>query len=232
EKLAYEKELLGMFISGHPLQPLARLIERYATHAVEGLAGVENRGMARVAGLVTAVQEGVSKKSGKRYAMVTLEDLTGSVQVLVMNDNYEKFRPLFIPNQALLVLAEVNTGEDRPKLFPQEILPLEDAPRKLTRQVHFRLRAQDLGRDRLEAARALAEAHPGRVPLFLAIRMPRGETVFLEPNDRYYVSPSRGLEEAVNAAFGPGTFHAVPDRSLPERTPRRWERRAEGASGE
>ena len=81
--------------------------------------------------MVAAVQNGFSKKSGKPYSLVTLEDLEGSVQLLCMNENYDKFRPLLEANKALLVTGEVNTGEDKPKMFPQEIMPLEDAPAQI-----------------------------------------------------------------------------------------------------
>jgi len=177
------------------------------------------------------VQQGVSKKSGKPYAMVTIEDLTGNVQLLAMNESYDKFRELFVLNAPLLVTGEVSTGEDKPKMFPQEILRLDDAPRKFTKQVHFRLRAASLDRAKLEEARGLAESHAGTVPLFLAIKLPGGETAFLESNDRYYVTPSMPLEQAVDAAFGPGTYFAKADTSLPERTPRKWERRSGGGGG-
>ncbi|HAB16339.1 MAG TPA: DNA polymerase III subunit alpha, partial [Verrucomicrobiales bacterium] len=158
QKLAGEKELLGMYLSGHPLQPYESLLQRYSLNTIAELSALENRSMVRVGGMVTAMQEGVSKKSGKKYALVTLEDLTGNVQLLLMNENYDRFRGLLGPTAAVLVTAEVNTGEDKPKLFPQEILRLEDAPRKFTKQVHLRLRATDLTRPRLEAARVLIEA--------------------------------------------------------------------------
>ena len=56
------------------------------------------------------MQHGVSKRSGKPYSMVTLEDLEGSVQLLCMNENYEKYRELLVPNKAILVVGEVNAG--------------------------------------------------------------------------------------------------------------------------
>ncbi|MEN9677802.1 MAG: polymerase subunit alpha [Verrucomicrobiota bacterium] len=231
EKLAAEKELLGMYVSGHPLQPFEMLLSRYALHTIADLATLENRSMARIGGLVTAVQEGVSKKSGKKYAMVTVEDLTGSAQLLLMNENYDKYRSLLTVTAALLVTAEVSTGEDRPKLFPQEILPLTDAPRKFTRQVHLRLRAAELDRARLEGVRTLVEAHRGSVPLFLSIRMPTGAVVFLEANEHFSVAPSMELEDAANAAFGPASYYAKADTALPERAPRKWERRNGNGGG-
>ncbi|MBX3734217.1 MAG: DNA polymerase III subunit alpha [Verrucomicrobiae bacterium] len=224
DRLAAEKELLGIYISGHPLQPFETLLSRYALHAIAELRTLENRSMARIGGLVSAVQEGLSRKSGRKYAMVTVEDLTGSVQLLLMNENYDRYRALVPVNAPVLVTAEVNTGEDRPKLFPQEVLPLADAPKRLTRQVHLRLRATGLDRARLESVRALVEAHRGSVPLFLSIRMDHGPVAFLESHERFSVAPTLEFEAAVNAALGPATFFAKPDVSLPERTPRRWER--------
>ncbi len=232
EKLAYEKEMLGIFVSGHPLDPHAKLLERFVVHTVESLPGLPNRGVARIGGLVTALSEGVSKKNGKKYAMATIEDLTGSVQILAMNENYDKFRELLAPNTAVLVVGEVATGEDKPKIFPQEIMKLEDAPRKFTRQAHVWLKTIDSTRPAFENLRTLAEAHAGRVPLFLALRYSGGEVAYLETNERYSVNPGPLFETAVESAFGSGSLQLIVDRSLPERAPRKWEKRSGGGGDE
>jgi DNA polymerase-3 subunit alpha len=183
--------------------------------------------MTRIGGLISAVQQGFSKKTNKAYAMLTLEDLTGSVQVLCMNENHEKFRDLFVPNKAVLVIGEVNTSEDKPKIFPQEIMPLEDAPRKFTKQVHFRLHTAHLKPEDLESARRLAEAHRGKCPLFLCLIQPGGEIIFVETHELFSVAPSRELQQAADEAFGEETYYAKVDTSLPERAQRRWERKSE-----
>src|SRR4030095_10996619 len=144
ELLAHEKELLGFYVTGHPLTPYAAILEKYALTNTAKLAELPNRSLTRIGGLIAAAQHGFSKKSGKPYSMITLEDLQGSVQVLVMNENYDKFRSLLEVNKAIMVIGEVNTGEDRPKVFPQEIFPLEEAPKKFTKQVHFRLHTAHL----------------------------------------------------------------------------------------
>src|SRR5664280_185728 len=92
ELLAYEKELLGFYVSGHPLTPFSPILEKYALANTAGLGQLANRSMTRIGGLIAAVQNGISKKSGKPYALVTLEDLQGSVQVLCINENYDKYR--------------------------------------------------------------------------------------------------------------------------------------------
>ena len=231
EKLANEKELLGMYVSGHPLSPYLKMLERYALGNIETLASLPNRSQTRIGGLVAAVQQGVSKKSGKPYAMVLLEDLTGSVQLLTMNESYEKYRELFVVGQALLVTGEVATGEDKPKIFPSEILKLEEAPKRFTKQVYLRFPAATTDRSKLEQLRTLTELHAGRVPVYLQVTLPGGEQAFIEPSDRYNVTPSMELEAAVTALFGADSFHARGERNLPDKPQRKWEKRTPSGGG-
>jgi len=232
ELLAHEKELLGFYVTGHPLTPFAPILEKYALTNTAKLAELPNRSMTRIGGLIAAVQNGVSKKSGKPYSMVTLEDLEGSVQVLCMNENYEKYRELLKPNQAVLVVGEVNTGDERPKIFPQEIMPLEDAPKKFTKQVHLRLHTAHLKPEQLDAVRELVAAYPGKCPLLLCFMRPGGEIVFMDTNERFSVTPSLKLQQDADARFGEETYYAKVDTSPPERTPRRWERKNGNNGGE
>ena len=231
ELLAHEKELLGFYVTGHPLTPFAPILEKYALTNTAKLAELPNRSLTRIGGLIAAVQNGVSKKSGKPYSMVTLEDLEGSVQILCMNENYVRYRELLTPNKAILVIGEVNTGDDRPKIFPQEIMPLEDAPRRFTRQVHLRLHTAHLKPEQLESVRELVAAHPGKCPLLLCFMRPGGEVIFVDTNERFSVTPSQKLQQEADARFGEETYYARVDTSLPERSPRRWERKAESGNG-
>ncbi|MGH7976575.1 MAG: DNA polymerase III subunit alpha [Limisphaerales bacterium] len=231
ELLAHEKELLGFYVTGHPLTPFAPILEKYALANTVKLSELPNRSLTRIGGLIAAVQNGVSKKSGKPYSMVTLEDLEGSVQILCMNENYEKFRPLLQVNKAILVIGEVNTGDERPKIFPQEILPLEDAPKKFTKQVHLRLHTAHLQPEQLNSVTELVAAHPGKCPLFLCFMKPAGEVVFIETNERFAVTPSLKLQHEADARFGEETYYAKVDTSLPERQSR-WPRKTEFNSEE
>ena len=230
--LAAEKELLGFYVTGHPLTPYAPILEKYALAKTSSLAQLPNRTMTRIGGMVAAVQPGISKKSNKPYALVTLEDLDGTVQVLCMNENYEKFRDLLIPGKAILVVGELNNGEDKPKIFPQEIMDLEDAPRRYTRQVHLRLNAAHLTNALLESIRTLVTAHSGKCPLFLCVRRSSGEIIFIETHERFSVTPSQRLQEAANALLGEDTYYVKVDTTPPERGPRKWERRGEANESE
>jgi len=229
ELLAHEKELLGFYVTGHPLTPLAPLLQKYSLHTTATLLDVPNRGMTRIGGMIAAVSHGVSKKSGKPYSMVTLEDLDGSVQLLVMNE-HEKFRPLLEVNKAILVIGEVSTGEDKPKIFPQDIMPLAEAPKKYTKQIHFRVQMAHVQPDDLSKAQELTAAHAGKCPLILCFQRPEGGSIFVETNSRFGVTPSLELEHAVNRLFGDKAYYAIVDKTLPEKARRAWEKK-NGSNG-
>ncbi|MDB6028742.1 MAG: subunit alpha of polymerase [Verrucomicrobiales bacterium] len=227
ELLAHEKDLLGFYVSGHPLTPLAPLLNKFSLHKTSDLATLPNRTMTRIGGMVAAVQQGISKKSNKPYAMVTIEDLQGSVQVLCMNENYDKFRELFVTNKAVLVTGEVNT-EEKPKIFPVEMMALEDAPKKYTKQVHLRLNTAHLTPQTLQNIRDLTSGFPGRCPLFLCIKRAGGEIIFIESHEKYFVAPTHQLQQAIDQQFGEETYYARVDSTLPEREKRRWETKSNG----
>jgi hypothetical protein len=84
----------------------------------------------------------------------------------------------------------------------------------------------------LEFVREIATAHPGKCPLFLCFVRPTGEVIFVETHERFYVLPSRELQQAADEVFGEDTYYVKVDTSLPERTSRRWPRRPELAEAE
>jgi DNA polymerase-3 subunit alpha len=211
------------------MTPFAPLLEKFCLHNSVTAKTLAPRTLTRLGGLISAVQQGVSKKNGKPYAMVTLEDLEGSVQILCMNENYDKNRELFVDGKAVLVIGEVNTGDDKPKIFPQEIMPLEEAPQRFTKQVHLRLHTAHLKPQHLQSVQTLVAMHPGKCPLYLCFVRPTGEVIFLETHDRFFVTPCADLQRQADDLFGEETYYAKVDTALPERVQRRWERRAEPA---
>ena len=112
-------------------------------------------------------------------------------------------------------------------------MPLEDAPKKYTRQVHLRLNAVHLNDDKLREIFDLAAKFPGKCPLFLCIRQPGGQIVYIESYGNYSVAPSRELHKAADDLLGEETYYARVDTTLPEKPKRAWERKSEsGAAGE
>ena len=231
--LAAEKELLGFYVSGHPLDPYRELLGQYCLHDSETVKALESRKVTRIGGLIATVQRGISRRTNKPYAIATVEDLKGSFQVLCMNENYDKYQELLLSNKTVLVIGEANNSEDTPKIFPQEIIPLDDAPAMFTQQVQFRFNGSELGPEKMEELHGLATSHPGRCPLFLCIRQQDSRLVFIDTSKKHFVRPSVQLRDEVNEMLGPDSYYAKVDMTLPEPTKRQWQRKENnGGNGE
>jgi DNA polymerase-3 subunit alpha len=191
ELLAHEKELLGFYVTGHPLTPFAPILEKYAVHTPANWRPCQSRHDAhrRPGG---RVQKGISKKSGKPYAMVTLEDLEGTVQILCLNENYDKFINLLAP-KALLVTGEVNTRRGQAQDFPAGNHPLEDAPQKYTKQVHLRLQMAHLTAGRFGGRARTRRGASRQMPVILCLKWPGGETIFIENATKNTASSRRWI---------------------------------------
>ncbi len=223
ERLSAEKELLGFYVTGHPLDPYRSILETYSLTDTVRLASVPSRTITRLGGILGAVQLGFSKKSGKPYAILTLEDLQGSAQLLCMNEAYDKYRELFVAGNRVFVVGEVGASDDRPKIFPMEILPLEQVPARWTLQVHLRFRITQHAASQVAAARDVVREHSGTCPLYLCFQRPDGGVAFVEANDRYRVRPSLEFHQKIDALLGTGAYYAKANLELPERAKRRWE---------
>jgi len=232
ELLAHEKELLGFYVTGHPLTPFVPILEKYALTTTTSAVSMPDQTMVRVGGLIGSVKTGISKKTGKPYAVLTLGDLEGSVEVLCTNESYDKFRDMYVVNKAVLVVGSVDRRDEKPKIFPQEIMPLTDTPKKFTKQVHLRLQTAHLQPEDLTKVQELAAAHAGKCPLFLCFMRPEGATVFVGTHEKFAVTPSLELEHAANKIFGEETYYAKVDASLPEKARRSWEKKNGSGSEE
>lgn len=214
--LAYEKELLGFYISGHPLSAYNRLIERYALNKIGELANMPDRTAIRIGGIITAVKSGVSKKTQKPYAMITLEDLTGAVTALATNDIYEKSKDILQENKIVFIAGELSSGEDNLKIFPREIVPLENAPAQFTKEIHIRINLAHLNSEKLQALENILKSYPGKCPVILCLTDYSNTSVFLETHEAFSVTPSEELENAIISLFGGESCYPKIDRELPE----------------
>ena len=228
--LAFEKELLGFYLSGHPLAQYAKLLERYELHSTEKLRELDDRSPTRLGGIVVDVVQRLSSKTNKPWAAITVEDLHGTVEVLCFNEAFDQARPHFETGKAIYVMGNVDKREEKPKIFGREIIPLDDVMRRYTKQMHLRVHVARTKPEQIEKVRDIVSRHTGRVPLFLCFIMPAGELVFADTNEGFKVMPSDEMVKEIEAVLGKDTVYLKPDTSVPkqENGRERWQKRAAG----
>jgi len=130
ERLAMEKEVVGMYITGHPLAQFEEELRRRTTSAIGALSELPNHSEVVVGGIVAGLKQHITKK-GDRMAFVTLEDATGSVEVTVFPSVYERCRALLHADGIVLVEGRVSVQEEQPKVLADNVRTVEkeaDAP--------------------------------------------------------------------------------------------------------
>ncbi len=228
--LAFEKELLGFYLSGHPLAQHAKLLERYELHSTAKLRELEDRAPTRLGGIVVDVVQRLSSKTNKPWAAITVEDLCGTVEVLCFNEAFDQARPHFETGKAIYVMGNVDKREEKPKIFGREIIPLDEVMRRFTKQVHLRLHVSRIKPEQLERIREVVSRHSGHVPLFICFIMPGGELVFADTHDAFKVLPSEEMAKELENVLGKDTVYFKPDTSVPKQDNgrERWQRRSGG----
>jgi DNA polymerase-3 subunit alpha len=183
ERLAKEKEVVGFFISGHPLERFREEAQLFGTRTTATLgAWSEHRVCTAV--VVTTVKRRISKKTGAEYARLTLEDFHGTAEAIVFPETWGRLSEVIVPDAALLLTGGYSTrdrGEDRAPFIVEDAQPLEGLRDSGAMGVALEWRAGGgPDRDAARALKALCAAHPGPAPLFVEWNDGNGVTAHLK----------------------------------------------------
>jgi DNA polymerase-3 subunit alpha len=213
ERLAHEKEVLGFYVTGHPLGALAAALRRYADVTPGETAGKTGREV-RAGGLLAGLRETRTKR-GDTMAFASLEDLDGRFDLVIFAEPYARLRALLRRAAAaeggvlpLLVLGTLEEGEP-PKILVRDATELEAAEEKLASTLRLRVAAADLTRDRLLGLRRVLDSHPGDCAVLLHLLIPgESETVMTLPDGRG-VRPHPELQRDIDGLFGRSVVELV-----------------------
>jgi DNA polymerase-3 subunit alpha len=164
EMLEKEKEVLGLYLSGHPLEPYRVELEGFVTAPLdpERLRAISPGAQVILGGMITRLKTRISQKDNRTFAFADLEDFTGKVEVVFWSEVFEEVRHLVETDSMALIRGELRWDEERAthKLTASKVLPLGEAREKLSRSVHVRLRTAGLQSGQLEQIRWCANPFP------------------------------------------------------------------------
>ncbi len=127
EKLSGEKEMIGFYITGHPLDQYADKVSELNSHSTDQLEGLEKGVEVKICGILTGVAKRRTKE-GKPWASMSLEDRNGALEAMVFSSNYDRLVPLIEEDKGVLVRAMILPEDNAPpKLSIQDITPLDNA---------------------------------------------------------------------------------------------------------
>ncbi|MEE8361532.1 MAG: DNA polymerase III subunit alpha, partial [Gemmatimonadales bacterium] len=211
ERLTREKEVLGFFISGHPLAKFRREVELFGTRTTATLGEWSEHPVA-IAAVITGVKRQISKKTGKEYARLVLEDFHGTAEAIVFPATWAKLNQAVVPDAAMLLTGGYSTrdrGEERVPFVVESVRPLDEFRPAGDVAVSLRWRKLEApDPEAIRAAAALCAAHPGPAPVYIEWSDGNGEAMRLRSR-RMRVAAEDELVTALQGILGVESVHYV-----------------------
>ncbi|MFY9725451.1 MAG: DNA polymerase III subunit alpha [Bryobacteraceae bacterium] len=201
DKLAGEKELLGFWVTGHPLDRYQEKIAELATHDTGNLEGLGKNAEVALCGVLRGIAR-KRNKEGKPWVALTIEDQQGSVDGMVFASSYERLAPQVVEDQAVLVRGLILPEENAPpKVSVQDIVPLEVARVDMPSVISIRVwLGRNGGTDKAAALDQLFKRKPGETQVRLRLEAPSDFSVLLDVPAK--VRPDKEFRAALEAICG------------------------------
>jgi len=206
EKLSFEKELLGFYVSGHPLDAYADLLAAKNYRSIASLGELDDRAQFKIAGAIVEVEKKFTKKEGKPFAVVWLEDLMDMLEVVVWNEVYVKVSDILVPGRVVELKATLDRRDEMLRATAGEIKPLvaarsngatEGSENTSQSAIRLRFSSATTG-DELRQIRKILVSSPGRHPVQLLFDRGDGNSLRLDAGTEFRVDLTPDLAEKLS----------------------------------
>ncbi len=177
QMLAYEKAVLGFYITSNPLSHHAETINIYSTHNTSQLAEEKGERDVVIGGMITRIRYNLTKtgkNAGEKMAAFVLEDLQGQVEVVLFPRVLKKFAELTKEDAVVFVEGKLDFRREQPNILASELIPLEEIKGRVATKVKISLDACDVSEKKVAEIRTICRHHHGQSPLYIAIRTNKG----------------------------------------------------------
>jgi DNA polymerase-3 subunit alpha len=200
EKLSREKEVLGFYVSGHPLLKYEKEINAFATVHLGDVEGLKN-GSVKAGGIITSIKKKIDKK-GNTMAFLTIEDFTGKAECVVFSSLYKKKIEILEEEKMILVEGKGEVSGDIMKIVAEEILPMDTVSGKFAKKIFFLLNADEITDITLEKLRRLLEHYRGNCNCYFNVVGSAFENQQVFISRKYSVNPTTEFIESVQEILG------------------------------
>jgi DNA polymerase III subunit alpha len=201
EKLAFEKESLGFYISGHPLHKYKEVLETFTT-PIEALDSTLDGKEVLIGGIVGAIKQ-IRTRKGEIMAYVELEDLTGMLEVILFPELYKNNLMHVVTDSELIIKGRIDAREDSLNMIASDMILLKDARESLSQQLKVHVYLPGMENEKISRLKSILEQYKGDCNLTFVLKNPEQFTVDLNPAPAFRVRPTRDFVFALEQLLGP-----------------------------
>ena len=218
ERLTYEKETVGFFLTGHPLEGVMDDLRRVVDTDIAGIEKLYDGQIVRIGGLLAAYKEHKSKK-GERMAFTVFEDMSANIEVIVFPSTFAECAHLLTGDRPLVVLGTVQQSERGAKIIAQEITGLAETLAQSVERAVITLQTASTSRAHMTELKELLYQHHGATPVLLTMYFGKRGEVDIQVLKDMTIRPSTELFRQITSLCGPRSL--VVHMRKPELQPRR-----------
>ena len=197
--LAFEKELLGFYISGHPLAHYARQLKRYSSSPINDLTRFKDEDSVKLVCLITKIKHTITRKKQEKMAILMIEDLDGLIEVLVFPAIYQKVAKYILNNNVVLLRGRLNLKENTPKIIADDLYPIDEVHRLVTSvKINLGVSKENV----FESLKGLLSSYPGSIPVYLHLDTPNKSRVQVLVGQELFVDPQEKLIRDIEDLLG------------------------------
>jgi DNA polymerase-3 subunit alpha len=213
--MAGEKEVLGFYLSSHPLAEYAAALAAYTSHNTGDLAKLPHRTETVIGGMLAAIKHSQTKKprtdgGNTKYAMFDLEDMQGLMRCILWPEEYSQHGTKVQPDAILLARGVVDRrpGSEETNFVVNELISLEEAASRFTRGVMIRIQEERHTADDVTRLREILRGYPGSCDVQFQVTLADGSRIYLK-TDQLRIALGAEMRERVEALLGPGALRLL-----------------------
>ncbi len=230
QRLLFEKEILGFYITGHPLKGYEDILKKFAT--TDSLCLEENKGgeLIRIGGIVRGVKV-IKNKRDELMAFVTLEDMKGSAEITVFSNIYGELKDNLTVDSEIMVQGEIQKDEKGVKILAETIVPLEKAEETWAETLHINLDLTVIQRETLKKLRYILGRNSGASPVFLNIDCPGHVRIVISLPEHLKTKIGSSLTVDINDLLGYNSVTTVCGQAVSSSKSRNYNNSGKNTNG-
>ncbi len=214
--LAFEKEALGFYITGHPLTKFDDLLDKFTNANTISLKEKNDGEIVRIGGIIINIKT-IKTKKGDLMAFVTLEDQHRTVEIIIFSSVYAAVHELLVEDNTVIIQGRVKRDENSVKILADTIVPIEKAEETWTASIHFNLDKNKTGKDLLLRLNDILKRYPGSCNAYIHLFSPEETDTVIALPDTMKLKAGLALTSAVNELLGYNAVETICDSEYKEK---------------
>jgi DNA polymerase-3 subunit alpha len=204
--LSLEKEVLGFYVSGHPLAHYQAEVKEFTATTIKTLNKAMDGEDVRLVGLIASVKLTSTKRTGERMALLTIEDIEGHVDAVVFPSAYNDLSAYLNEGQVVFIMGKVSFREERPNLIVENIKHIHDI---YTTVKAIKIDLRNADSKQMEDLKKKFRSYPGEIPVYLLLNTSAKKNVEIVVGRNLHVRPNENLFNDIKTLIGEENLRVI-----------------------